>query len=73
MISKPTPTELVNLYQQSAYKSTVLELEAELRAWLSKTGDQDFGAPISDDFRAEDKRKLGELMQRRARVNNASE
>jgi len=67
------PYELVNLYQQSAYKSTVLELEAELQAWLSKTGDQDFGAPISDDFRAEDKRKLGELMQRRARVNNASE
>ena len=66
------PYELVNLYQQAAYRSTVLDLEAELDEWLRKTGDQDFGAPISDDFRAADEQKLQELIWRRASVNDAS-
>ena len=65
------PYELVNLYQRPDYRNLILELEAELQAWLRETGDRDFSAPVSDAMRAEDEQKLRELMQRRASVNNA--
>ena len=67
------PYEMANLYQHSTYRNVVLDLEAELQDWLTKTGDHDFNSPISEDFRAEDNQKLRELMQRRARANNANE
>ncbi len=67
------PYELLNLYHQAEYRDVVSELEAELHQWLRKTGDQDFHAPISDEFRADDQRKLRELMRRRASVNDASD
>ena len=65
------PYELVNLYASAPHRATVIELEAELQAWLEQTGDTDFAAPVSEAFRERDKQKLQELMRRRARVNDA--
>ena len=67
------PYELVNLYQQPGYQAVVAELEAELQRWLEATGDGDFHAPISEAFRESDRRRLEELMARRARVNDAGD
>ncbi len=67
------PYELRNLYNEPDRQATVRELEEELRAWLRKTGDRDFGQPISDEFRALDEQRFQELLKRRARVNDAAE
>ena len=61
------PYELVNLYRHPLHRA------AELYEWLQKTGDVDFTSTISDAFRESDKQRFQELLQRRARVNDASE
>ena len=66
------PYELVNLYRHPLHKKTVVELEAELQEWLSKTGDDDFNTPISDAFRELDDQRFRELLERRKKVNHAS-
>ena len=66
------PYELVNLYRHPLYEETVVELEAELQEWLSKTGDDDFNSPISDAFRELDDQRFRELLERRTKVNHAS-
>lgn len=67
------PFELNNLYADPAFRDTAAGLEAELKRWLSATKDRDFYQLVSDDFRALDRRRLEELLERRARVNNAAE
>ena len=66
------PYELVNLYRHPLYEETVVDLEAELQEWLSKTGDDDFNSPISDAFRELDDQRFRELLERRTKVNHAS-
>ena len=48
-------------------------MEAELRIWLENTGDSDFAKPVSAAFRELDSQKFQELLQRRARVNDAAD
>ena len=67
------PYELVNLYASARHGEVVSEMEAELQAWLEQTGDKDFAAPVSEAFRERDRQKFQELMQRRARVNDAAD
>lgn len=67
------PYELVNLYEHPLHKTRASELEAELREWLRKTKDEDFNSAVSDAFRKSDKQRFRELLQRRAKVNDASE
>ncbi len=66
------PYELTNLYRDPACKEIVSELETELGQWLEKTGDRDFIAPVTDEFRELDNERFKALLQRRARVNDAS-
>ena len=65
------PYELHNLYGAAGMAGVSAALEAELARWQRETGDEDFHAEISADFRAEDEARFQELMRRRARVNNA--
>ena len=65
------PYELRNLYDDPTLAAVRADLEAELDHWLRKTGDEDFGAPISDEFREIDHQRFQELLARRARVNDA--
>lgn len=67
------PYELVNLYTSGQRRETVGELEAELQAWLERTGDEDFAALVSEAFRERDNQMFQELMRRRARVNDAGD
>ena len=67
------PYELINLYTSAQHRGTVSDMEAELQAWLEKTGDADFSRPVSEAFRELDNQKFQELMQRRARVNHAGD
>ena len=67
------PYELNNLYRHPAYQDVVNELQEELGMWLSKTGDSDFGQPITEDFRALDDLKFQELLGRRAIGNSAND
>ena len=64
------PYELRNLYSEPSAQDTRRTLEDELREWLRKTNDRDFGQPVTDGFRARDAKRLQELMARRARVND---
>ena len=66
------PYELRNLYGEPAMQDTLRALEHELREWLRRTNDRDFGQPVTDEFRAQDAKRLQELMARRARVNDAN-
>ena len=67
------PYELSNLFTSPRHGEIVSDLEAELRAWLEKTGDTDFYEPVCQAFREQDSQKFQELMQRRARVNDAAD
>ncbi len=67
------PYELVNLYAHPQHSATVIELEAKLQRWQQTTVDEDFCKPVSNAFRETDKQRLQELMERRARVNHASD
>ena len=68
------PYELVNLYASPQHRDSRSEiLGAELQAWLEKTGDSDFPAPVSEAFRELDRQKFQELLRRRAWVNDAAD
>ena len=67
------PYEMTNLYGDPAFALVLSGLEEELERWLRKTGDRDFHQPITKEFRQEDYQRFQELLQRRARVNNATE
>ncbi len=65
------PYELINLYTSAQHRDTISDMEAQLQAWLEKTGDEDFSRPVSEAFRKLDNQKFQELMRRRTRVNDA--
>lgn len=67
------PYELNNLINDAGNRQIVADMEAELRRWLEATNDRDFYQPVSDEFRELDKQRMGELMARRARVNDVRE
>ena len=67
------PYELVNLFSHPQYRDIAIELQTDLQAWMERTGDTDFSAPVSAVFRESDYQRLQELMRRRAKVNDASE
>ncbi|MCY4062568.1 MAG: sulfatase-like hydrolase/transferase [Chloroflexi bacterium] len=66
------PYELTNLFHDPAHQNAVADLEADLEQWLRDTNDSDFRRPISAEFRALDRKRLEELLRRRARVNDAA-
>jgi arylsulfatase A-like enzyme len=62
------PYEMTNLIHDPRYGEVLAELEEALRAWQRRTGDEDFDRPLPAEFAEEDRRKLEELLQRRAMV-----
>ena len=60
------PYELNNLITDPAYEKIVDEMDDELRQWLRRTGDDDFEAPVTEQFVAADRRQFQQLLERRA-------